>query len=133
MSDTLMVWKPQADLCQANALETFRQIAEGEIILPDDPALHAFLADLLLVNPPLDAIDKDAPTHWAVTPEVADGHVALGISGDMITMTCDAVEVAFKYGLIVYDPQIDILYDAASDAECTRQDLENRRRAGEID
>jgi hypothetical protein len=128
-----MVWKPQADLSQANALETFRQIAEGEIILPDDPALHAFLSNLLLVNPPLEAIDEGTPTHWAVTPEVADGHVALGISGDMITVTCDAVEVAFKYGLIVYDPQIDKLYDAAWDAECTRQGLENQRRAGEIE
>jgi hypothetical protein len=50
----------------------------------------------------------------------------------MITMTCDAVAAAFKHGLIVYDPQIDKLYNAAWEAECTRQDLENRRRAGEI-
>jgi hypothetical protein len=132
VSDTLMVWKPQADLCQANALEIFRQIAQGEIILPDDPALHAFLADVLSVDPPLEAIDDDTPTHWAVTPEVADGHVALGICGDMITVTCDAVAAAFKHGLIVYDSQIDKLYDAAWQAECTRQDLENSRRAGEI-
>jgi hypothetical protein len=128
-----MVWKPQADLCQANAAGIFRQIAEGEIIMPDDPALHGFLADLLIVDPPLEVIDEGTPTHWAVTPEVADGHVALGICGDMITMTCDTVVAAFKHGLIVYDPQIDKLYDAAWDAECSRQDLENRRRAGEIE
>jgi hypothetical protein len=128
-----MVWKPQAGLCQANAAEMFRKIAEDEIILPDDPELHVFLSDLFIVDPPIVAIDKDTPTYWAVTPEVAGGHVALGICGDMITMTCNAVAAAFKHGLIVYDPQIDKLYDAAWDAECTRQGLENRRRAGEIE
>jgi hypothetical protein len=31
MSDTLMVWKPQPDFTQANALETFQKIVDGEI------------------------------------------------------------------------------------------------------
>jgi hypothetical protein len=132
MSDTLMVWKPQPGLCQANAYEIFRQIAEGEITLPHDAALDRFLADILAANPPLEALDADSPSHWAVTPFVADGHVALGIGGDIITMTCDAVQYAFAHDLIVYDPQIDKLYDRAWDEECTRQDEENRRRAGEI-
>jgi hypothetical protein len=133
MSDTLMVWKPQPDLCQANAAETFRKIAEEEITLPHDKALDLFLADMLAENPPLEALALDAHSHWAVTPFVADGHVAMGIGGDMILMTLDADRFAFKHGLIVYDPQIDVLYDAAWDAECTRQGLENRRRAGEIE
>jgi hypothetical protein len=47
-------------------------------------------------------------------------------------MTLDAASHAFRHGLIVYNPQIDMPYDAAWSDECTRQDLENRRRAGEI-
>lgn len=128
-----MVWKPQPDLCQADAATVFCKIAEGEIVLPHDPALDLFLADILEENPLLEALSEDADSHWAVKPFVADGNVALGIGGDMIAMTMDAVQFASPHGLIVYHPQIDVLYDAAWDAECTRQGLENRRRAGEIE
>lgn len=48
MSSTLMVWKPQPSLTARNAYETFVAIAEGKIELPDDLALHPFLADLLV-------------------------------------------------------------------------------------
>jgi hypothetical protein len=127
-----MIWKPQPGLCQANAAEIFRQIAENTLVLPHDVSLDLFLTDMLREHPALESLGLEADSHWAVTPEVADGHVALGIGGDIILMTLDAVTHAFRHGLIVYNPQIDMLYDAAWSDECTRQDLENRRRAGEI-
>ncbi len=34
--------------------------------------------------------------------------------------------------LMVYNPQIEWLNDVASDAECARQSVEDRRRADEI-
>lgn len=99
MSETLMVWKPPPGLTQANVLETFIAIAEGPTVLPDDPALHAFLADLLADLPPLESGSERSP--WSVTPFVADGHVALGVSGDIVNTTCDVVDHAFRHGLIV--------------------------------
>jgi hypothetical protein len=130
MSSTLMVWKPQAGLTQENAHATFAAIAEGAIKLPHDPALAAFLADLLADLPALEVDPDRSP--WAVTPVVADGHIALGVSGDMINTSCDVWGHALRHGLVAYDPQIDVLYDQALDDEATRQAKENRRRAGEI-
>jgi hypothetical protein len=131
MSATLLVWKPQAGLTQANALQTFVAIVEGRITLPHDPALDAFLKDLLADLPALEVDPDRSP--WAVTPFVADGHVALGVSGNMINTSCDVWGHALCHGLVAYDPQIDILYDQARDDEARRQGLENRRRAGEIE
>jgi hypothetical protein len=131
MSDTLMVWKPQPGLTQANAQQMFVAIAENQITLPDDPALHAFLKDLLADLPTLETDPDRSP--WAVTPVVADGHIALGVSGNMINTSCDVWGHALAHGLVAYDPQIDVLFDQARYDEATRQDLENRRRAGEIE
>jgi hypothetical protein len=130
MSSTLLVWKPQPGLTQANARQAFVSIAEGDVILPHDPALDAFLRDLLADLPALEVDPARSP--WAVTPIVADGHVALGVSGDMINTSCDVWGHALRHGLVAYDPQIDVLYDQSRDDEATRQALENRRRAGEI-
>jgi hypothetical protein len=127
-----MIWKPQPGLSQANAAETFAKIAEGQIRLPAEPLLDLFLNNLLEVHPPLEKIDPTTDSPWAVSPVVADGHVMLGISGDIMSITCDALYHGFKLGLVVYDPQIDLLYDPAWQAECERQDLLNRKRAGEI-
>jgi hypothetical protein len=131
MSSTLLVWKPEAGLTQENAQATFEAIAQGIITLPHDPALDAFLKDLLADLPALEVDPDSSP--WAVTPVVADGHVALGVSGDMINTSCDVWGHALRHGLVAYDPQIDVLYDQALHDEATRQGLENRRRAGEIE
>jgi hypothetical protein len=131
MSDTLLVWKPQAGLTQANAHQTFVAIAEGQFILPHDPALDAFLNDLLADLPALEVDPDRSP--WAVTPLVADGHIALGVSRNMINTSCNVWGHALRHGLVAYDPQIDVLYDQTRDDEATRQGLENRRRAGEIE
>jgi hypothetical protein len=113
MSNTLMVWKPQPDLTRANAHETYRKIAEGEIILEHDPSLDLFLQDLLLEHPKLEDLKEDEYSPWSVTPEVFEGHVALGISGDMINTSTDVLMHAVKYDLVVYDPQIDVLMDSS--------------------
>jgi hypothetical protein len=127
-----MIWKPQPGLSQTNAAEIFGKIAEGQIQLPAEPLLDTFLAEILAVHPRLEEIDPATDSPWTVSPVVADGHVMLGISGDIMSITCDALYQAFKLGLVVYDPQIDLLYDPAWQAECERQDLLNRKRAGEI-
>jgi hypothetical protein len=127
-----MIWKPQTGLSQSNAAEIFGKIATGKIQLPDEPLLAAFITDILTVHPPLEKIDPNTDSPWAVSPVVADGHVMLGINGEMDNITCDAIYQAFNHGLVVYDPQIDILYDSAWQAECERQDLLNRKLAGEI-
>jgi hypothetical protein len=132
MSSSLMILKPQIGLSQANAAEFFGKIATGKIKLPDEPLLAAFLTEILTVHPPLEKIDPKTYSPWAVSPVVADGHVMLGINGEMDNITCDAIYQAFNHGLVVYDPQIDILYDSAWQAECERQDLISRRSAGEI-
>jgi hypothetical protein len=127
-----MIWKPQAGLSQTNAAETFRKIAEGKIQLPVAPVLDAFLKDILSKYPALEKVALKTLSPWAVSPAIVDNHVMLAISGDMISTSCEAIHHAFKYGLVVYDPQIDLLYDSAWQAECERQDLINRKRAGEI-
>jgi hypothetical protein len=131
MSETLMVWKPQAGLTQANAKPAFIAIAEGPTVLPDDPALHAFLADLLAELPPVESGSERSP--WSVTPEVSDGHVALGVSGDIVNTLTNVIDHAFRHGLVVYHVNNDILYDAAWDEAVRLWGLENRRRAGEIE
>jgi hypothetical protein len=111
MSDTLMVWQPQLGLTQPNAMQTFVAIAEGNITLPGDPGLHAFLKDILVNRLALETDPDRGP--WAVTPFVSDGHVALGISGEMINTSCDVWGHALNHGLVAYDPQVDVLYDKA--------------------
>jgi hypothetical protein len=125
-----MVWKPQNNLTQANALEMYIAIAEGKVKLADDPALHAFIADLFAQLPPLE-VNEESP--WSVTPYVSEGHVAIGVSGNIINISCHVVDLAFRHGLVVYHPEIDKLYDAAWDEMVKKEGLENRRRAGEIE
>jgi hypothetical protein len=132
MSSSLMIWKPQPGLSQTNVAEIFGKITEGQIRLPDEPLLDKFLNEILAVHPRLEEINPATGSPWAVSPVVADGHVMLGINGDMMSITCDALYQAFKLDLVVYDPQIDLLYDPAWQAECECQELLNRRRAGEI-
>jgi hypothetical protein len=131
MSETLMVWKPQAGLTQANAKPTFIAIAEGPNVLPDDPALHAFLTGLLAELPPVESGSEHTP--WSVTPEVSDGHVALDVSGDIVNTLTDVIDHAFRHGHVVYHANNDILNDAARDEAVWLWGLENRRRAGEIE
>jgi hypothetical protein len=132
MSSSLMIWKPQTGLSQVNAADIFGKIATGKIQLPDEPLLDAFLTEILAVHLCIEEINPKIDSPWAVSPVVADGHVMLGINGDITNITCDAIYQAFKHDLVVYDPQIDVLYDSAWQAECERQGLLNRKRAGEI-
>ncbi len=113
MSETLLVWKPQAGLTQTNAHQSYMAIADGTMHLPDDPVLHAFLTDVLVDLPPLETGSDSSP--WSVTPFVADGNIAMGVSGDIINTSCEVVTHALRHGLVVYHADIDKLYDAAWD------------------
>jgi hypothetical protein len=131
MSNTLMVWKPQAGLTQSNAADTFEELTEGELVLKHSPALDAFLSELLIELPAPQSAEDASP--WAETPAITQGYLALDISGDMIDTTCDVVVLALRHDLVVYDPQVDMLYDQAWREDCDRQDAEDRRRTGEAE
>jgi hypothetical protein len=118
MSETLMVWKPQSGLTQAPHLKHLRYLPRAG---PCFPTIRpcASLADLFVALPPLESGSERSP--WTVTPFVADGHVALGVSGDIINTTCDVIHHAFRHGLVVYHAEINQLYDAAWDEEAKRE------------
>jgi hypothetical protein len=112
MSFDLYVWKAPVPRSAEEADDMLRRFYERD---PDffvrDPALRQFRDDLLRAYPALEeqdlaVLEADPNPTWAMTPPASDRCVELNFTWHApdVALT-DAVELAQKYGLVMYDPQ----------------------------